>query len=63
MPLQKKYYPLFAALMGLDTNPIPIKSAAVMMGHCADEFRLPLVGLSESNSTQLKSVLQDFKLL
>lgn len=63
LKLQKKYYPLFSALMGLDTNPIPIKSAAALMGHCTDEFRLPLVGLSEGNSAKLTQVLKDFELL
>ncbi|MDQ8191341.1 4-hydroxy-tetrahydrodipicolinate synthase [Roseibacillus persicicus] len=63
LAMQKKYYPLFNALMSLDTNPVPIKSAAVMMGHCADEFRLPLVGLNEKKSAQLKAVLEEFELL
>lgn len=63
LTLQKKYYPLFNALMSLDTNPVPIKSAAVKMGHCAEEFRLPLVGLSSEKSAQLKTVLKEFGLL
>ena len=61
--LQKKYYPLFNALMSLDTNPVPIKSAAALMGHCTDEFRLPLVGLTTQKSADLQTVLQEFGLL
>ncbi len=63
LTLQKKYYPLFNALMSLDTNPVPIKTAAVLMGHCSDEFRLPLVGLSEENHAKLTEVLQEFGLI
>ena len=63
LTLQKKYYPLFSALMGLDTNPVPIKSAAALMGQCTNEFRLPLVGLSEDNTVELTRVLKDFELL
>lgn len=63
LTLQKKYYPLFNALMSLDTNPVPIKSAAVQMGHCADEFRLPLVGMSSAKQDQLRAILAEFGLL
>lgn len=63
LTIQKKYYPLFNALMSLDTNPVPIKSAAVMMGHCGDEFRLPLVDMTSENSAKLETVLKEFELL
>lgn len=63
LTLQKKYYPLFSTLMGLDTNPVPVKAAAVMMGHCEDEFRLPLVGLSDDKAALLRQTLTDFSLL
>src|SRR5262249_30027973 len=33
--------PLIRA-MGLEVNPIPVKTALAMMGRCADEFRPPL---------------------
>ena len=63
LTIQKKYYPLFNALMSLDTNPVPIKSAAALMGHCSDEFKLPLVGLAAANSEALKKVLLEFGLI
>lgn len=63
LTLQKKYYPLFNALMSLDTNPVPIKSAAALMGHCTDEFRLPLTALTPEKNSQLKTVLEEFQLL
>ena len=43
LELQKIHYPLFRALMTLDVNPVPVKTAAALLGHCTDEFRLPLV--------------------
>lgn len=61
--LQKKYYPLMKGLMGLDTNPIPIKSALSLQGFMTDEFRLPLVSLNETKTEQLKELLTSFGLL
>lgn len=61
--IQKRYYPLLSALMTLDTNPIPIKSALALCGRCTPEFRLPLVGLTEDKTETLKAVLSDFDLL
>ena len=61
--LHKKTYPLMKGIMSLDVNPVPIKSAAALMGHCSDEFRLPLVGLSADTTAKLASLLREFKLL
>ncbi|MDP0490578.1 MAG: 4-hydroxy-tetrahydrodipicolinate synthase [Verrucomicrobiota bacterium JB023] len=63
LELQRNYYPLFAGLMSLDTNPVPIKTAASLMGHCSEEFRLPLVNLSVEKSGQLSKLLADFNLV
>lgn len=61
--IQAKYEPLFKTLMSIDTNPVPIKSAIAMQGHCSDEMRLPLVNLSPENSALLKASLSDYNLL
>jgi 4-hydroxy-tetrahydrodipicolinate synthase len=61
--LQKQYYPLFRGLMSLDVNPIPIKEAVAMLGHCSPELRLPLVGLNSVQKDSLKSLLQEFSLI
>ncbi len=63
LELQKRYYPLLSGLMGLDTNPIPIKSAVALQGHCSDEIRLPLVNLSDEKTEALKSLLKTYALL
>ncbi|MEI7929676.1 MAG: dihydrodipicolinate synthase family protein, partial [Verrucomicrobiales bacterium] len=61
--LHKKTYPLMKGIMSLDVNPVPIKSAAALMGHCSDEFRLPLVGLSADTTAKLASLLREFELV
>lgn len=61
--IQEQYEPLFKTLMSIDTNPVPIKSAVAMQGHCTDELRLPLVNLSPENSEILKSSLSDYNLI
>lgn len=61
--IQKQYYPLMRGLMGLDVNPVPIKCAVAMAGHCRPEFRLPLVPLAAANSGKLADLLESYNLL
>lgn len=63
LEIQKRYYPLLNILMTLETNPVPIKSALALCGHCTDEFRLPLVGLTPEKTEQLRAALIAFELL
>ena len=51
-------YPLAKALLSLDTNPIPIKTALAIKGWCTEELRLPLCGLSPENRRKLASLLE-----
>jgi 4-hydroxy-tetrahydrodipicolinate synthase len=51
-----KLYPLFDAMF-LETNPIPVKKAAELMGLPAGPVRLPLGPLSDTNEAKLKNVL------
>ncbi|MDB6079879.1 MAG: aldolase-type tim barrel [Akkermansiaceae bacterium] len=60
---QKQFYPLFRGLMSLEVNPIPIKSAAALMGHCTGEFRLPLSPLTDESTAKLSALLKSFGLL
>lgn len=53
-----KLFPLFKAIF-FETNPIPVKKAAYLMGLAEDEIRLPLVKLSEQNEVKLRKVLTD----
>jgi 4-hydroxy-tetrahydrodipicolinate synthase len=61
--LQKNFYPLMRGLMSLDVNPVPIKSAIALQGHCTDEFRLPLVPLTSDASEKLRALLESYNLL
>lgn len=55
--LHAKYYRLFADLF-IDTNPIPVKTALVMMGKIEDAFRLPLCEMSEPLRARLAETLK-----
>lgn len=61
--LQLKWYPLMQGLMGLDTNPVPIKSALALLDLVDAEFRLPLVGLNDEKTAALRALLSKFQLL
>lgn len=61
--LQKKFYPLMRGLMSLDVNPVPIKTAVALQGHCTSELRLPLAPLSEENTAKLTALLKSYQLL
>ncbi|MCH1509171.1 MAG: 4-hydroxy-tetrahydrodipicolinate synthase [Akkermansiaceae bacterium] len=63
LELQKRYYPLLSGLMSLDTNPVPIKSAVALQGHCTSELRLPLIPLSDEKTESLRGLLKTYGLL
>lgn len=63
LALQKQHYPLFRGLMSLEVNPVPIKEAVALQGHCTREIRLPLVGLSDEQLDSLKELMNSFELL
>jgi 4-hydroxy-tetrahydrodipicolinate synthase len=52
-----RLFSLFEAMF-LETNPIPVKKAAEMMGLSAGHVRLPLGALSEDNEGKLRKVLE-----
>lgn len=43
--------------MFIEANPVPVKTAASLMGKCRAEIRLPLVGLQPENLEKLRTVL------
>jgi 4-hydroxy-tetrahydrodipicolinate synthase len=56
LKIHQKYYPLFKDLF-IETNPVPVKAALVMMGMIEEEYRLPLVPMSVKNRETLKATL------
>ena len=57
-----KLLPLCKAMF-FETNPIPVKTAAALMGLIGDEMRLPLCPMSTANLEKLKTVLADYELI
>ena len=57
--LHEGLYPLMQA-MGLETNPLPIKTALAMQGRISEEFRLPLCPMAEGNRETLSRALAPF---
>jgi 4-hydroxy-tetrahydrodipicolinate synthase len=55
--LHAKLYPLFKDLF-IETNPVPVKAALVMMGLIAEEYRLPLVPMSAANRAKLRATMK-----
>ena len=57
LKLHDKYYPLFKDLF-IETNPLPVKAALAMMGLIHEEFRLPLVHMSNKNRDTLRATMK-----
>jgi 4-hydroxy-tetrahydrodipicolinate synthase len=58
-----KLFSLSKNMLGLATNPIPIKAAMAMLDMASEEMRLPMTPLEESKKTILKQTLKDYGLL
>ncbi len=50
-------------ILFVETNPIPVKAAAAMMGMMQEEIRLPLLTLSEHHRSKLRATLASYGLL
>ena len=60
--LHAKFYPVFKDLF-LETNPVPVKAALAMMSLIEEEYRLPLVPMSDANRASCKATLKACGLL
>ena len=58
-----KLFPLCRDLLGLATNPIPIKTAMELLGRDSGELRLPMTPLSPSQRESLIGTLKTYGLL
>jgi 4-hydroxy-tetrahydrodipicolinate synthase len=56
-------FPLCRDMLGLSTNPIPVKIAMRMLGRDSGELRLPMTQLSEAEEVSLRSTLAGYGLL
>jgi 4-hydroxy-tetrahydrodipicolinate synthase len=58
----RKLYPLMK-INFVESNPIPVKAALAMMGKIQENYRLPLVRISEGARNKVASVLADLGLM
>lgn len=61
--LHRKLFPLCRDMLGLATNPIPIKAAMQMLGRDTGELRLPMTPLDEVGLGKLRHTLTQYGLL
>ena len=61
--LHKRLFPLARDMLGLATNPIPIKAAMRLLGRDTGELRLPMTPLSQEEEERLRRTLRAFGLL
>jgi 4-hydroxy-tetrahydrodipicolinate synthase len=61
--LHYKLFPLCRDMLGLATNPIPIKAAMQMLGRDTGELRMPLTRLTQTEEDKLRHTLAAYGLL
>ncbi len=57
-----KLFPLCRDMLGLATNPIPVKAAMKILGRDTGDLRLPMTSLTESEEASLAQTLADYGL-
>ena len=63
LAMHRRLFPLCRDLLGLSSNPIPLKAAMRLLGRDTGEVRLPLVDLEESAMPKLEAALRSYGLL
>jgi len=59
----RKLFPLCRDMLGLATNPIPIKAAMKLLGRDTGELRMPMTSLSPDQESKLRRTLVNYGLL
>lgn len=59
----RKLFPLCRDMLGLATNPIPIKAAMKLLGRDTGQLRMPLTPLDAVQEAKLRKTLADYGLL
>jgi 4-hydroxy-tetrahydrodipicolinate synthase len=57
-----KLFKLARTMLGIATNPIPIKAAMAMLGMSSEEMRLPMTPLEPAQKETLRKLLKDYGL-
>ena len=63
MAAHHKLFPLCRDMLGLATNPIPVKAAMQLLGRDTGELRLPMTPLTASQLEILKQTLSSYGVL
>ncbi len=58
-----RYYSRLFSVLFRETNPIPVKSAAALLGLCREEYRLPLCPPAEETRQTLRETLAGYALI
>lgn len=58
-----KMFPLCRDMLGLSTNPIPIKTAMRLVGRDCGQLRLPMTALNKADEARLRTTLTSYGLL
>ncbi|MDB4670996.1 4-hydroxy-tetrahydrodipicolinate synthase [Pirellulaceae bacterium] len=61
--IHHKLFPLCRDMLGLATNPIPVKAAMQLLGRDTGELRLPMTPLTSQQVATLRATLSDYGLL
>jgi 4-hydroxy-tetrahydrodipicolinate synthase len=59
----RKLFPLCRDMLGVSTNPIPIKTAMKLLGRDTGELRLPLCPPDSAGEAKIRRTLQEYGLL
>ena len=59
----RKLFPLCRDMLGVATNPIPVKAAMALLGRGTGELRLPMCALDESSRDKVRKTLIQYGLL
>jgi 4-hydroxy-tetrahydrodipicolinate synthase len=59
----RKLFPLCRDMLGVATNPIPLKAAMQLLGRDRGEVRLPMTSLDEQSKEKVKKTLSNYGLL
>ena len=63
MKQHHRLFPLCRDMLGLATNPIPIKAAMKLLGRDTGDLRLPMTALDEAGMAKLQKTLTEYGLL
>lgn len=63
LAMHRKLFPLCRDMLGLATNPIPIKAAMMMLGRDSGELRLPMTPLDAAGQSRLNQTLAGYGLI